>query len=45
MVWEKHYNGNAARQITVDCKALAGGMYILKMIYTNKTIVERIVKR
>jgi hypothetical protein len=45
MVWEKRYNGNAARQIIVDCKALSGGLYILKMIYTNKTIVERIVKR
>lgn len=45
MVLDKRYNGNAARQITVDCKNLAGGLYILKMMYTNKTIVERIVKR
>jgi hypothetical protein len=44
MVWSKEYNGNAARQITVDMKSLANGLYILKMIYSNRTIVERIVK-
>ncbi len=44
MVWSKEYNGNAARQITVDLKGLANGLYVLKMIYTNKTIVEKIVK-
>jgi len=45
LVWDRRYNGNADRQITVDLKTLSGGLYILKMIYTNKTIVERIVKR
>jgi hypothetical protein len=44
LVWDKRYNGNADRQITVDLKNMARGMYILKMIYTNKTVVERIVK-
>ena len=44
MIWEKEYNGNAARQITVDLKTSASGVYILKMIYTNKTVIERIVK-
>ncbi len=44
MLWEKEYNGNAARQITVDLKTSASGVYILKMIYTNKTVIERIVK-
>jgi hypothetical protein len=44
MVWSKSYNGNAARQITVDLKNQAKGLYVLKMIYTNKTVVERIVK-
>ena len=44
MVWSKDYNGNAARQITVDLRSMASGLYILKMIYTNRTVVERIVK-
>lgn len=44
LVWSKDYNGNAARQITVDLRTAATGMYILKLIYTNRTVVERIVK-
>jgi hypothetical protein len=44
MMWSKDYNGNAARQITVDLKNAASGMYILKLIYTNRTVIERIVK-
>ena len=44
LVWDKRYNGNAARQITVDLKNLAQGVYVLKLMYTNKTIVERLVK-
>ncbi len=44
LVWDKSYNGNAARQITVDLKQLASGLYILKMTYTNKTILEKLVK-
>ncbi|MBL0355363.1 MAG: T9SS type A sorting domain-containing protein [Chitinophagaceae bacterium] len=44
LVWSNEYNGNAARQITVDLKGAANGLYILKMIYSNKTVVERIIK-
>jgi hypothetical protein len=44
LMWERQYNGNAERQITVDLKNVAKGVYILKMIYTGKTVVERIVK-
>lgn len=44
LVWHKDYSGNASRQITVDLKGLANGMYVLKMIYTNRTVIERIVK-
>jgi hypothetical protein len=45
LVWSKEYNGNAARQITIDLKHAASGLYVLKMIYSNKTVVERIVKQ
>ena len=44
LVWDKRYNGNADRQITVNLKDMAKGMYILKLMYTNKTIVERLIK-
>lgn len=44
LVWEKSYNGNAARQITIDLKNVANGLYILKMTYTNKTVLEKLVK-
>lgn len=44
LVWEREYHGNAERQITVDLNNMASGIFILKMIYTNKTVVERIVK-
>ncbi len=44
LVWQKEYKGNADRKIYVDLSNKANGLYILKMIYTNKTIVERIVK-
>jgi len=43
-VWSKQFNGNAARQITVDLKGQSNGIYVLKMIYSNRTVIERIVK-
>lgn len=45
LIYDKWYNGNAASEITVNLPGNAGGVYILKMIYTNKTIIEKIVKR
>ena len=44
LVWSKQYNGNAERQINIDTKSLARGMYILKLMYANKTIVEKLIK-
>jgi len=44
LVWQKEYNGNADRKIYVNLSNKANGLYILKLIYSNKTIVERIVK-
>lgn len=45
MVWSKFYNGNASRQIRIDLAGKAAGVYVLKLIYTQKTVVERIVKQ
>ncbi|MES2848887.1 MAG: M43 family zinc metalloprotease [Bacteroidota bacterium] len=44
LVWSNEYNGNANKQVTVNLHNVANGVYVLKMIYTNKTVVERIVK-
>jgi hypothetical protein len=44
LVWDKRYAGNADTEITVDLSKLSKGVYVLKMIYTSKTVVERIVK-
>ena len=45
MVWDKLFNNNATTETTINPGNLSRGVYILKMIYTNKTIVERIVKQ
>jgi hypothetical protein len=44
LVWDKRFSGNANTEITVNMAAMAKGVYVLKMIYSNKTVVERIVK-
>ncbi|MEP7143887.1 MAG: T9SS type A sorting domain-containing protein [Ferruginibacter sp.] len=44
LVWDNRYNGNANTEVNIDLGNLAKGIYILKMIYSNKTVVERIVK-
>lgn len=45
LVWDKRFSGNATTEVEVNMKNLASGVYVLKMIYANKTIVERIVKQ
>ena len=44
LVWDRRFNGNAVTEVNVDLGRLARGMYILKLIYTDKIRVERIVK-
>ena len=44
LVWDKWYTGNANTEITVDLHDKAKGIYILKMVYSNKTIVQKIIK-
>jgi len=44
LVWDKRYSGNADTEIFVDMSKLAKGTYTLKMTYSNKVVVERIVK-
>jgi hypothetical protein len=44
LVWSKAYNGNAYTEMPVDLGNAPAGIYILKLQYTDKAIVERIVK-
>jgi hypothetical protein len=45
LVWERKYSGNAVSNIPVDLSRYASGVYNVKMIYTNKVITQRLVKR
>lgn len=45
MVWAKQLNGTAQKEITVDLAKLPAGVYTVKLNYTEKTVVERIVKQ
>ena len=43
-VWEQNFNGDANTEINVNMARMAAGTYILRLVYTNKVIVEKIVK-
>ncbi len=45
LVWSKDLNGTANTEMTVDLGKLAAGVYIIKLKYLEKTVVERIVKQ
>ncbi|MES2890352.1 MAG: choice-of-anchor J domain-containing protein [Bacteroidota bacterium] len=45
LVLDRRFNGTAPTEIEIPVTNLAAGVYILKMLYTDKTIVERIVKQ
>ena len=42
--WNKLYGSNATTEININLGSHAKGLYILKMNYANKTVVERIIK-
>jgi hypothetical protein len=44
LVWGKKFRSNATTEVLVDLSQLATGVYVLKMIYTGKTVVGKIVK-
>jgi hypothetical protein len=44
LVWQQQYNGNAGTNIAIDLSAYAAGLYSLRMIYSSKTLLQRIVK-
>ncbi|HMO63428.1 MAG TPA: T9SS type A sorting domain-containing protein [Ferruginibacter sp.] len=45
LVWQKTYNGNAERRINIDLQKVPAGVYVLKIVYRDKTVVEKIVKQ
>jgi hypothetical protein len=44
LIWSQTYNGNAYTQMPVDLTGAAPGVYIIKLKYTNRTVVQKIVK-
>ena len=44
-VWMQEYNGSAYKEIYVNAAKLPKGVYTVKLFYTNKTVVEKIVKQ
>lgn len=44
LMWSKNYNGNAYTQMPVDFRNAQPGVYILKLKYSDKTVVQKIVK-
>ncbi len=43
-VWTKNLNGEGNTEMMVDLGKLAAGVYIVKLQYLNRTVVERVVK-
>lgn len=44
-VYARNFSGDALSNITINLSRYAAGVYMIKLIYTNKVITERIVKR
>ena len=44
LVWTKNFNGTAFKEEIVDLSTMARGVYFVKLKYTDKTVVERVVK-
>ena len=45
LIWTKNLNGTGYTEMPVDLSNQAPGIYIVKLKYTDKTVVERIVKQ
>lgn len=44
-VWMQEYNGTAYKEIFVNASRFPKGLYTVKLFYTDKTIVEKIIKQ
>jgi len=45
IVFTQSFNGTASSNITINMDRYAAGMYTVKLIYDNKVITERVIKR
>jgi len=45
LVWAQNYYGKASTEIPVDLSNASPGVYFLKLQYTDKMIVQKIVKQ
>lgn len=45
LTYSRRYESNANTEITVSLQGKSAGVCVLKMLYTNKTVVQKIVKR
>jgi hypothetical protein len=45
LVWSKVLNGSGYTEMPVDLSKFPSGVYMVKLVYTEKTVVERIVKQ
>lgn len=45
VIYSRSFNGNADSNIRIDMTPFAAGLYNVKLVYDNKVVVERVVKR
>jgi hypothetical protein len=45
LVWSQQYSGNASTEIPVDMSNAPAGVYYVKLFYTDKSVVQKIVKQ
>lgn len=45
LVWQQHFQGDANKIIYADLSNTARGVYMVKLTYTDKTIVDRVIKQ
>ncbi|HEY5368736.1 MAG TPA: T9SS type A sorting domain-containing protein, partial [Hanamia sp.] len=45
LVWSQQYSGNASTEISVDMSNAPAGVYYVKLFYTDKSVVQKVVKQ
>lgn len=44
-IWSMEFNGTAQKEIYVDMKKYPAGIYTVRLVYSDKTVSERVVKQ
>jgi len=45
VVFKQNYNGNAQSYINIDLNRYPAGVYLVRLIYNDKVVTERVIKR